>query len=202
MASGFDPSFFARVITAATALCCSIAYAEGVSGEIQLMGVVSKDTAAQRSLYPVSVYVEKDVAADASVFFSGYRDQEYWSATVGLARKLGDLQVGIGLGQATYNNLNHLVINPWAYYSSESYTGLFHIEFHGSTEGSSHYYKSYLVKQFGALSVGGHAEKDFGIGPRVEAALVGKTKVWATVPILNKPPIGAMKAMLGLTAEF
>jgi hypothetical protein len=102
-----------------------LAHAEGVTGEIQVVSVPSKDKSVQRSLTEVSVYLEYEIANDVSAFVVGYHDQEFRSATVGLARKLGDWQLGLGLGHAAFDEMNHLVINPWAYYGMTTTRGIY-----------------------------------------------------------------------------
>jgi len=66
----------------------------------------------------------------------------------------------------------------------------------------SHFAKAYALRHFGAFSLGAHAEMDFGVGPRVEAKLMEGLKLWGVVPVARQPKEGAMKAMIGLTAEF
>jgi hypothetical protein len=99
------------------------------------VGYISKDKSVQRSLSTVSAYLEYEMADDISVFVVGYLDQEFRSATVGLSRKVGHLQLGLGVGQATFDEMNHAVLNPWAYYADDDYKGYLHYELYrnGST---------------------------------------------------------------------
>ena len=90
------------------------ARAEGVTGEIQVVSVPGRDTHVQRSLTEISAYLEYGLTGDVSVFAVGYYDQEFRSATIGLARKLGDWQLGLGVGHASFDDMSHQVINPWA----------------------------------------------------------------------------------------
>lgn len=179
-----------------------LARAEGVSGEIQVVSVVSKDRSVQRSLTELSVYLEYEFANEISAFVVGYHDQEFRAATVGLARKLGDWQLGLGVGHAAFDDKNHLVFNPWAYYADDDYKGYLHYEHYRNGSTHSHFMKGYALKHFGAISLGAHAEMDFGIGPRIEAKLADGLKVWGVVPVARRPQEGAIKAMIGLTAEF
>lgn len=190
------------LVTMAIVLCGQPAHAEGITGEIQVVSVPSKDRSAQRSLTEVSVYLEYGITDAVSVFAVGYHDQEFRSAAVGLARKLGDWQVGLGVGQATFDEMNHVVINPWAYYADDDYKGYLHYESYRNGSTHSHFMKGYALKHFGVFSLGAHAEMDFGLGPRVEAKLSEGFRLWGVVPVAHRPSEGAMKGMIGLTAEF
>ncbi len=177
-------------------------HAEGVNGEIQVVGYISKDKSVQRSLSTVSAYLEYEIADEVSVFVVGYLDQEFRSATVGLSRKVGHLQLGLGVGKATFDEMNHAVLNPWAYYADDDYKGYLHYEVYRNGSTSSGFMKGYALKHFDVISLGLHAETDFGIGPRVEAKLADGLKLWGVVPVVRQPTEGAMRAMIGLTAEF
>lgn len=177
-------------------------HAEGVSGEIQVVSISSKDKSVQRSLSTVSAYLEYQIADDVSTFVVGYLDQEFRSATVGLARKVGQLQLGFGVGQATFDGMDHAVLNPWAYYADDDYKGYLHYELYGNGNSHSYFMKGYALKHFDMMSVGVHAETDFGVGPRVEIKLADGFRLWGVVPVALQPKEGKWNAMIGLTAEF
>lgn len=178
------------------------ARAEGVTGEIQVVNISSKDKRVQRSLTEVSVYLEYGLTDDVSAFAVGYHDQEFRSATIGLARKLGDWQLGLGVGHAAFDDMSHQLINPWAYYADDDYKGYLHYELYRNGSTHSDFAKGYALKHFGAISLGAHAEMDFGVGPRIEARLTDGLRLWGVVPVAHRPQEGAMKVMIGLTAEF
>lgn len=178
------------------------ARAEGVTGEIQVVSVASKDTHVQRSLTEISAYLEYGLTDDVSAFAVGYHDQEFRSATIGLARKLGDWQLGLGVGHASFDDMSHQVFNPWAYYADDDYKGYLHYEYYRNGSTHSDFMKGYALKRFGAISLGVHGERDFGVGPRIEAKLADGLKLWGVVPVAHRPKVGAMKAMIGLSAEF
>ena len=183
-------------------LGCQFVHAEGVSGEIQVVGYISKDKSVQQSLSTLSAYVEYEIGDEVSVFVVGHLDQEFRSATVGLSRKVGHLQLGLGVGQATFDEMNHAVLNPWAYYAGDDYKGYLHYELYRNGSKYSDLMKGYALKRFDVVYVGVHAETDFGIGPRVEAKLADGLRLWGVVPVARQPTEGAMRAMIGLTAEF
>lgn len=189
-------------ITLVLIISGQFARAESITGEVQVTSLASKDKSVQRSLTGVTIYLEYAVTSEISAFAAGYHDQEFRSETIGLARKLGDWQVGVGMGHAAFDEMNHLVINPWAFYADDDYKGYLHYESYRNSSTHSHFMKGYALKHFGALSLGAHAEMDFGVGPRIEAKLIDGFRLWGVVPIARRPQEGAMKAMVGLTAEF
>ena len=190
------------LITAVLILAGQPAHAEGVTGEIQITSVPSEDKNAQRSLTEISVYLEYGLTDDVSAFAIGHHDEEFGLAIIGLARKLGDLQLGLGVGHAAFDDMSHQLVNPWAYYADDDYTGYLNYESYRNGSTHSHFMNGYALKHFGAMSLGAHAEMDFGIGPRIEAKLADGFKVWGVVPVAHRPKEGAMKAMIGLTVEF
>jgi len=179
-----------------------LVHAEGISGEIQVVGYISKDKCVQRSLSTVMAYLEYEIADEVSAFVVGYLDQEFREAVVGLAKKVGDLQLGLGVGQATFDEMNHVVLNPWAYYADDHYKGYLHYELYRNGITHSDFMKGYALKHFDVISLGVHAETDFGLGPRVEVTLTDGLRLWGVLPVAYQPTEGAMKGMIGLTAEF
>lgn len=190
------------LIAAVLILGGQLAHAEGVSGEIQVVGYISKDKSVQQSLTTLTAYLEYEIADEVSAFVVGYLDQEFREAVVGLAKKVGDLQLGLGVGQATFDEMNHVVLNPWAYYADDDYKGYMHYEVYRNGSTSSDFKKGYALKRFDVISLGVHAETGFGIGPRVEANFADGLRLWGVVPVARQPTEGAMRAMIGLTAEF
>lgn len=176
--------------------------AEGLTGDIQVVSVPSKDKSVQRSITEVSVYLEYEMTSAVSVFAVGYHDQEFRSETIGLARKYGKWQLGLGVGHAAFDDMNHLVINPWAFYSDEDYKGYLHYESYRNDSTHSHYMKGYALKHLGRFLIGAHAQMDFGLGPRIEVKLVDGIRLWGVIPVARRPKEGAMKGMIGVTSEF
>lgn len=178
------------------------AQAEGVTGEIQVVRLTSKDESVQRSLSEILAYLEYEITNEISAFVVGYYDQEFRSATVGLARKVGHLQLGFGVGQATFDGIDHAVLNPWAYYADDDYKGYLHYELYRNGNSHSYFMKGYALKHFDMVLIGVHAETDFGVGPRVEVKLTDGFRLWGVVPVALQPKEGTWNAMIGLTAEF
>jgi hypothetical protein len=177
-------------------------HAEGLTGEVQFISARSRNTEEQKSLSQVSVYLEKTITSDVSAFVSGYHDPEFRSTTVGLGKKFDDVQIGFDLGQATYGGTNHLVVNPWLYYSTDSYQGYLHAEYYRNGLDQPRFFKGYLQRTFGPLFVGAYGETNFGFGPRIGVTLPGNVKTWVNLPMTNRPAVGAMEYMGGMSVEF
>ena len=143
-------------IAVALILGSQFVHAEGVSGEIQVVGYISKDKSVQQSLSTVSAYLEYEIADEVSAFVVGYLDQEFREAVIGLAKKVGGLQLGLGVGQAAFDEMNHVVMNPWAYYADHDYRWYLHYELYRNGSKYSDFMKGYALKHFDVISLGKH----------------------------------------------
>jgi hypothetical protein len=149
-----------------------------------------------------TTYIEFGLKNDFSFFASGFIDEEFRSLTLGMARTFGNLQLGIGLGQARFDGMTHDVINPWAYYEDNRYRGYLHYERYRKEHSQSYFMKAYAVRQFGPVSLGMHYESDLGTGPRVEANLSDQLQLWGVVPVSNRPESDDVLVMIGLTVRL
>lgn len=151
----------------------------------------------------VNVYAEIPFGTDGySVWFSGYKDPAFTGNYLGLAKKIGNWQVGLGAGNVHYGEVRHTVTNPWVYYSSEEWEAYVHAEHYSREADNPWWYKGYAEKKFGDCSLGVYGEKDMGIGPRVSCKLNDHVKVWATVPMWQQPETGKMKFFVNLVFSF
>jgi len=195
-------NLFLACIAAVLAFGYGELHAEGLTGDVQFFNAKSRHSEEQKSLAQVSVYLEKSLAAEVSVFAIAYYDQEFRSAALGLAKKFDDWQFGLGLGQARYGNANHLVVNPWLYYATDSYQGYLHAEYYSNGLDEPRFFKGYWQKKLGRFFLGAYGESKFGLGPRLGANLLDEVTIWINVPVANRPTVGAMKYMAGLSVEF
>ncbi len=151
----------------------------------------------------VGVYAEFPLGTDGySVWLSGYKDPGFTGTYVGLAKKIGNWQVGLGAGNVHYDEVRHTVINPWVYYSSEELDAYLHAEHYSRDSENPWWYKGYVEKKFGNIGLGLYGEKGMGVGPRLSFKLNNHVKVWATVPMWSQPETGRMKFFVNLVFSF
>lgn len=175
----------------------------GVSGEIRLVSMQSRDKSLQDNLFSKELYLEKAMTDGFSAFGAAYHNKEFESAYLGIARQSGDVQVAIGIGSARYNGLSRLVVNPWLYYHTDQYTGLLTAEHYNNEPYDPWFYKGYIERKFdGNYLIGLYGEKGMGAGPMVGIYLGSHAKIWASAPITSRPNQGGMRSLLGLTFEF
>lgn len=214
------------LITAAHLLCGQYALAEGLTGEMQVVSVLSnayadtnqdgsKDDSVyelqvtvhaghgkRRSLLGTQFYAEKPLPNwNVSAYLALSRDQEFRSVYAGITRQFGDLQLGIGFGNAWYDSRRHPTVNPWLFYSRDDIEAFVSAE-HYSREGEAPwFYKGYVRHRISdSVFVGAYGEKDFGAGPLIGWSS-GSFKIWSAVPVVDRPKDGARLAV-GLQVEF
>jgi hypothetical protein len=170
--------------------------------EVQVVTNVSRQGGDGAPPFEVAPYFELGLRDGFSAFVSGYADEEFQSLTLGLARAYGDLQLGLGLGQARFDGMAHDVINPWAYFEDDKYRGYFHYERYRNEDSQSYFMKAHAVRQFGPISLGVHYDSDLGTGPRVEANLSDQLQLWGVVPVSNRPESDDVLVMIGLTVRL
>lgn len=119
----------------------------------------------------------------------------------GLARKFGDLQLGIGIGNAWYDEQRHPTINPWLYFATDD------VEIYATAERYAHesstpwFYKGYANRRLtDQIFVGAYGEKSVGAGPMI-GWHSGNVRVWAVVPIVDRADMGA-RGIAGVQIEF
>lgn len=120
---------------------------------------------------------------------------------VGLARKLGDLQLGVGVGNAWYDQPRHPAINPWLFYVWDDVEALLYVERYGGNHQAPWSYKGHASKRMGdSFFVGAYGGKDVGAGP-----MIGwrnrNFRLWDTVPVVSRPEAGA-RGVAGVLVEF
>jgi hypothetical protein len=153
-------------------------------------------------LLATQIYAEKALPLqDVSAFLVVHHDKEFRSVYAGLARQFGDLQLGIGFGNAWYDNRRHPTLNPWLFYSRDDIEAFVSAE-HYSREGEAPwFYKGYVRHRISdSVFVGAHGEKDFGVGPHIGWGS-GSFKIWSVVPVADRPKDGSRLAV-GLQVEF
>ncbi len=156
----------------------------------------------RRSLLGTQFYAEKPLPSrHVSAYLALSRDQEFRSVYLGIARQFGDLQLGIGAGNAWYDNRRHPTLNPWLFFSRDDIEVFVSAE-HYSREGEAPwFYKGHVRHRIAdAVFVGAHGEKDFGAGPLIGWGS-GSINIWSAVPVVDRPKDGARLAV-GIQVEF
>lgn len=211
-----NSTFFRRIVFATMFALRAVAFAQpteaaapstdvdaGVSGEIRLVWMQSRDTSIQENLFSKELYLEKALVDGVAAYGVAYHDEAFESASCGIARQLGDFQLAIGVGKARYGDITHRVVNPWLYYHANEYTALLTAEHYSKERDKPWYYKGHIERKFGgSYLVGLFGEKDIGAGPMAGVYLGSQTRLWVSTPIVSRPNRGWMYAIFGLTVEF
>lgn len=175
----------------------------GVSGEIRLVSMQSRDKGVRADVFSRELYLEMALADGLSAFGIAYHDKAFESASLGIAGQLGDLQAGIGAGKARYDGGLHLVVNPWLYYQSGKYTGLLTADHYGNEAVTPWFYHGYIERKLDDRYLAGvYGEKGIGAGPMMGMYLGGLARIWVSVPVFGRPSQGGMRSLLGLTFAF
>lgn len=154
------------------------------------------------SLLTTQIYAEKALPVrDVSAFLALYQDKEFRSAYAGLARKFGDLQIGLGVGNAWYDQIRHPTINPWLYYATDDADIYLTAERYSRESTAPWFYKGYATWRIAdSISIGAYGEKDLGAGPMIRWRS-GSFRIWAAVPVVSQPEAGA-RGVAGIQIEF
>ena len=158
----------------------------------------------------VQAYVESPAICksgeDEFAFFgfgySTWDKSRFHELQIGTAWKHGKLQLGLGIGKARYDGMNHVVVNPWAVYSGEK------VEAFGTMEqytrepdkGARRFFKGYAqYKVSENVAVGAYGETGVGLGPRVSYKVTEGLSIWGSVPVVHR--VQGAKVVFGLVFE-
>ena len=192
--------FFAAALASACAQSAETGTEGDVIFELQVTGYAGHGE--DGSLLATQLYAEKPLPSrDVSVFLVAHRDQDFHSVYAGLARKFGELQLGVGFGNAWYDGIRHPTVNPWLYYAKEDVEAYLTVEHYARDDQAPWYYKGHASKRISdSYFLGVYGEKDLGVGPmigwRSEAF-----RIWASVPLVSRPESGA-RGVAGVQVEF
>lgn len=148
------------------------------------------------TFYAQEAYAQYDVKDGVAVWVTGYRDQEFWSASAGLAKTWENgWTVALGVGKARFDGENHTVIAPWVGYGGELW------EFTLSAEHYSHgggtYYQGYLQRRFGERNYFGlYGETGFGIGPSFTRAFNDHVAFRVAVPVAERGDTSVLASLI------
>ena len=168
--------------------------------ELQITGYAGHGEG--KSLLATQLYAEKPLPVqDMSAFLIAYHDQDFRSVYAGVARKFGDLQLGVGFGNAWFDGIRHPTVNPWLYYANGDVEAYLTAEHYARDDHAPWFYKGcasrYVANSF---FVGAYGEKDVGVGPMI-GWRNGGFRIWAAVPVVSRPETGA-RGVAGVQVEF
>lgn len=154
------------------------------------------------SLLATALYVEKPLLVQGvSVFAVVHHDREFRAVYAGLARKFGDLQLGLGFGNAWYEDRRHPTVNPWLYYAGDAVEAFVSAERYGREDREPWFYKGQANWRVAdSIFVGAYGEKDLGVGPLL-AWRNGNVRIWGAIPVVSRPGAGA-RGVAGVQVEF
>jgi len=178
-------------VTLLLATACVHAETENdVQFEVQVTGYAGRG--AGNSLLATQIYAEKALPLqDVSAFLVVHHDKEFRAVYAGLARKFGELQIGIGVGNAWYDQIRHPTINPWLYYATDDVDLYLTAERYSRESTEPWLYKGYASQRVtGQFSVGLYGEKGLGAGPMISWRN-GNIRIWAAVPLVDRTDAGA-----------
>lgn len=161
-----------------------------------LSGAVSADTFLEASVVDYgdnfrggNLYAEQTLSGDYSASLSVYDDPEYSSAYLGIARMIGNFQLGLGLGEAESAGQSSFGYNPTLWYQRDAWEGFAEYEYlQDDSEG--YYYRGYLHKDVSEhFYAGVYAERWVGTGPLVGVKAVDgglELRAYLAKPLINR----------------
>ncbi len=161
-----------------------------------LSGAVSAETFLEASVVDYgdnfrggNLYAEQTLTGDYSASLSVYDDPEYSSAYLGIARMIGNFQLGLGLGEAESAGESSFGYNPTLWYQRDAWEGFAEYEYlQDDSEG--YYYRGYLHKDVSEhFYAGVYAERWVGTGPLlgVKATDGGlELRAYVAKPVINR----------------
>jgi hypothetical protein len=137
-----------------------------------------------------NLFLEQAGAAGTSVFLNTYRDADFQSTYVGIARMFGNLQVAFSAGEANTDFIDTVSYNPWLWYQAETLELYLEYEYLQDAP-ADNYYRGYLHKSVTQhFFTGVYSERLVGTGPTFGAKFgsgeLGLRLEFST-PVINKP---------------
>lgn len=155
-----------------------------------------------RSLLAMQLYAEKSLPIpDVAAFLVVHRDQEFRAYYAGFVRKFNNLQLGIGFGNAWYDQIRHPAVNPWLFYAGDDVEAFLSVERYARDDHAPWFYKGHASRRIlDSFFVGAYGETNMGAGP-----MIGwrneSFRIWVAVPVVSRPEAGA-RGVAGVQVEF
>ncbi|OGT74179.1 MAG: hypothetical protein A3H44_13710 [Gammaproteobacteria bacterium RIFCSPLOWO2_02_FULL_57_10] len=151
-----------------------------------------------------NLYVEHVLRGDYSLSVSAYDDPEYASIYVGIARMIGDFQLGLGLGEAETGGESSFGYNPTLWYQRDAWEGFAEYEYlQDDSEG--YYYRGYVHCDLtDNIYAGVYSERWVGNGPLLGVKFADNNlelRAYVAKPMFNETDVD-MVANLIVSFEF
>lgn len=151
-----------------------------------------------------NLYVEHVLRGDYSLSVSAYDDPEYSSIYVGIARMIGDFQLGLGLGEAETGGDSSFGYNPTLWYQRDAWEAFAEYEYlQDDSEG--YYYRGYAHRDLtDNIYAGVYSERWIGNGPLLGVKFSGNNlglRAYVAKPMFNETDVD-MVVNLIVSFEF
>lgn len=169
------------------------------TGELALYIRTPRDTNGQ-TLFGKEFFADIHATKHSALFARAYHDEESWIATAGLETCLFNdaLKIGIAGGGAGHDGDVKPAISPSIYYHTESTIALIMAEY--QADGHSPFYRIYMQQRvWKNLSIGSYYDSDVGGGPSVGIKVTDHMKIWASIPLFERPPQEERSELLIIT---
>ncbi len=142
-----------------------------------------------------NLYVDQAINSRDSVSLNVYKDAEYESIYVGVARSFGNALLGLSVGEAIIYGKPTVGYNPWILYDDEGWEGYAEYEYLNDAK-DDWYYRAYLHAELTRhLFMGVYSERDVGTGPSLGLQF-GRAelgfKAWIVKPTIDDRDVPAV----------
>ncbi len=154
---------------------------EGLIGEAELLYYAKKGDS---GFLAKRLYLEEGFKeSDWSLWGEGYHDKNFSLLGAGVAKKFGDLQLGLGAGSARYDERSHGMLSAWSFYENDAgFEASLLVERYLRESDAPWYWKASMEGMMSKnVSIGIYTETDYGAGPLITYHLSEGAKVWTTV---------------------
>ncbi len=173
--------------------------------DAELTRYQTDDSEEQRSLWAKNVtisYYPEDLGVGFYAY--AYHDEEFQGAYIGVSKSVGDVEFGLGVGPAEYDDETWTVLNPWLYYDDQLYQASVWVEYVDDDVGNNKwFYKYHLQRSLDHQWFAGlYGERLLGLGPLLGFNLTDELSVWITVPVADLPDEGKMVGLATLAYSW
>lgn len=155
-----------------------------------------------RSLLAMQLYAEKSLPIrDVAAFLVVHNDQGFRAYYAGFVRKFDNLQLGIGFGNAWYDQIRHPAVNPWLFYAGDDVEAFLSVERYARDDHAPWFFKGHASRRMlDSFFVGAYGKTDMGAGPMI-GWRNASFRIWVAVPVVSRPEAGA-QGVAGVQVEF